>query len=142
MTAPGALTTRRGTDVAYERRIDRANPGCILFLLDQSGSMAEHVDGTATPKMTAVADQINDLLTEFVLACSAGDEGVRHYFDIGVIGYGRDAVPPWAVPSARNIVSIVDLANNPLTATPGPIWLQPVAAGATPMCGVSTWPAG
>jgi hypothetical protein len=122
--------------VAYERRIDRANPGCIFFLVDQSGSMTEPVHGTATPKMTAVAEQINDLLTEFVLACSAGDEGVRHYFDIGLVGYGKEVGPALRGNLANNdIVSIVELANNPLATTPGPVWLQPVADGATPMCG-------
>ena len=122
--------------MAYERRIDRANPGCILFLVDQSGSMQEPVHGTAIPKMSAIADQINDLLTEFVLACSAGDEGVRHYFDIGLIGYGQQVGGAFGGALAgRSIVSIVEMANNPLATTPDPIWLRPVAAGGTPMCG-------
>jgi len=122
--------------VAYERRIDRANPGCLMFLVDQSGSMSNgNVYGTTTPKMVAVADQVNNFLTELILACSAGDEGLRYYFDIGVIGYGGDhAGPALAGPLAKNLVSIVELANNPISETPPLAWLHPVGSGATPMC--------
>ncbi len=121
--------------MAYERRIDRANPGCLLFLIDQSGSMAELVHGTATPKMTAVADQINNLLIEIILACSAGDEGIRHYFDLGLIGYSGEEARPALSGSltGKELVSIIDLADNPITTTPNPVWVQPVAADRTPM---------
>jgi hypothetical protein len=121
--------------VAYERRIDRANPGCMLFLVDRSGSMGfENIHGTSTPKMVAVADQINGLLTELVLACSAGDEGIRHYFDVGVIGYGERVGPALGGSLAnQDIVSIVDLADNPLRTAPKPEWVEPLAAGGTPM---------
>lgn len=121
--------------MAYERRIDRADPGCLLFLVDQSGSMNEPVHGTSVPKKDAVAEQINNLLTEFILACSAGDEGIRHYFDIGVIGFGVEVGSALSGPLAgRKLVSIVDLADQPLATEPKPIWLRPTAGGATPMC--------
>jgi hypothetical protein len=121
--------------MAYERRIDRANPGCILFLVDQSGSMAEPVHGTSTPKHDAVADQINNLLTEFILACSAGDEGIRHYFDLGVMGYGQSVGSALGGSlSGKDLVSIVELADQPLQIEPVPLWVRPVAGGRTPMC--------
>jgi hypothetical protein len=123
--------------MAYARRIDRANPGCILFLVDQSGSMGfEMVHGSATPKSVAVADQINQLLTEFVLACTGGDEGIRYYFDIGLIGYGeRVGSALEGALANRDLVSIVELADNPITTTPTPLWLRPVGSGGTPMRG-------
>jgi hypothetical protein len=51
-----------------------------------------------------------------------------------VIGYGQKVGAALGGKLAqREVVSIVDLANNPLVVTPGPRWLNPAAAGATPM---------
>ena len=33
----------------YKQQISRANPGCIVFLLDQSGSMIDGIAGSARP---------------------------------------------------------------------------------------------
>ena len=34
----------------YEKKISRANPGLVVFLLDDSGSMADNLPGTTDPK--------------------------------------------------------------------------------------------
>lgn len=73
----------------YTAQITRTNPACLLFLIDQSGSMAELFAGdTPQSKAQFVADSINRLLQNVVLR-SAKADGVRDYFRVGVIGYGK-----------------------------------------------------
>lgn len=77
--------------MAYERRLDRHAPGCLFFLLDQSGSMEEPVAGENRSKSVAVAEAMNNLLYELVLRCIKGESNQpRHYYDVGVIGYGAN----------------------------------------------------
>jgi hypothetical protein len=73
----------------YAAEISRANPSCFLFLIDQSGSMADPFGAGESRKRTAdgVADAINHLLRELVLKCSR-TEGVWDYYHVGVLGYG------------------------------------------------------
>ena len=72
----------------YASRTTRVNPGCFLFVIDQSGSMADKMDEGAS-KADNVATIMNRLLSELIVSCSR-EEGVRDYFDVGVIGYGGD----------------------------------------------------
>src|SRR5262245_42127557 len=75
--------------MSYSAQITRTNPACILFLIDQSKSMGEPcVDGNPQTKAQMVADAINRLLQNVVLR-SAKADGVRDYFRVGVLGYGR-----------------------------------------------------
>ena len=72
----------------YTASIDRANPGCILFLVDQSRSMSRPLAGqTGQSKMHAAADAVNRVIDNISQRCSDGQE-VRDYFNIGIIGYG------------------------------------------------------
>ena len=132
----------------YSSEISRQNPGCLLFLIDQSGSMARRIAGGEQQKKQAVADAINRLLYNTVLRC-AKEDGVRPYFDMGVFGYGVDG----QVQSAFDVdlLSIADIADRPkrtetrrrkLTDTAGemyeeefhlPIWFDPLADGKTVM---------
>ena len=136
--------------MAYQADISRANPACFLFLLDQSGSMGDSFSGSAGhSKADQLATIINRLLASLVIRCSK-DEGVRDYFDVGVIGYGA------RVSSALNtgngpIVPISRLANDPLRiedrvqkvpdgagglveqSVKFPVWVDPQAEGGTPM---------
>jgi hypothetical protein len=73
----------------YSAQISRTNPACLLFLIDQSGSMADKIPGSADQvKSHVVADAINRLLQNVILR-SAKADGVRDYFYVGVIGYGK-----------------------------------------------------
>ena len=74
----------------YTAQITRTNPACFVFLIDQSESMAQPFVGGATKqiKSVALADAINRLLQNLVLR-SAKDDGIRDYFHISVIGYGK-----------------------------------------------------
>jgi hypothetical protein len=72
----------------YAAEISRTNPSCLLFLIDQSSSMAEPFGGHPDkPKAEGVADGINRLLQNLALKCAKSDR-VRDYFHVGVIGYG------------------------------------------------------
>jgi hypothetical protein len=127
-----------------------------MFLLDQSGSMADPFAGDKTlPKANAAADAINKLLMDLVIQCTQNfGEGPRNYFDVGVIGYGATAgVGPCfgGALAGRELVSVPELAENQLrveqrikqivdvngslvnTSARFPVWFDPVAEGGTPM---------
>ena len=137
----------------YSAEISRANPTCFLFLIDQSGSMADAVPNqTNRKKADAVADAINRLLQNLVIRC-AKEEGVRDYFYVGVIGYGNTVGPAFSGALAgKELVSISEVGNMPARVEDRkkkvedgaggiteqsirmPIWFEPVAGGGTPMC--------
>lgn len=77
----------------YTASIDRANPGCILFLVDQSRSMSRAMAGIPSEsrggqsKMEAAADAVNRVIDNITQRCSQGMD-VREYFNIGILGYG------------------------------------------------------
>ena len=53
--------------MTYSAEISRVNPTCFLFLIDQSGSMAESWGGeSGKTKAQGVADAINRLLQTLV----------------------------------------------------------------------------
>jgi uncharacterized protein YegL len=140
----------------YTAEISRKNPALILFLLDQSGSMNDSFGGNkALTKKDGATDVINRVLQELVQACTKEGE-VRHYFDIGVIGYGFAV--GFAGPilggklSGRELEPLPELASNPLgikkvmkkvydgaggiieVPVEMPYWFEPVANADTPMC--------
>jgi hypothetical protein len=139
----------------YTTRIDRDHPGCILFLVDRSYSMAQpSLDRPDVSLAQGVADAVNNLLLELVLrSISDPTSGPRAYYDVGVIGYGQSAYgdteavePAFAGALAgRPLVSIVDIANHPLrlearadgdgSSGQTPVWIEPYAGYSTPMCG-------
>lgn len=139
--------------MAYNSEISRSNPTCFLFLIDQSGSMA---DPWGSDKNKKKADElaviINRLLRELCIGC-ARSEGIRDYFHVGVIGYGSQVRPAFSgLLAGRELVPISEVAEKPdrieerakkiddgaggLTSQiiKFPIWLDPVANGGTSMC--------
>jgi len=77
--------------MSYTAAINRANPACFMFLVDQSGSMTEPIGGSSgQPKMNAAAKAVNRAADTLVQRCSQGIE-VRDYFDIAIIGYNTDS---------------------------------------------------
>jgi hypothetical protein len=138
----------------YSAEISRANPSCFLFLIDQSGSMADPFGAgeSGRRKADGVADAINRLLQNLVIRC-AKEEGVRDYYHVGVIGYGAHVGPAFSGPLAgRELVPISEVGNIPARIEERtrrvddgagglveqrvrfPIWFDPVASGGTPMC--------
>ena len=159
--------------MAYQAEISRGNPSCFLFLIDQSGSMQDVLDPTnvqalsaphvsdgrtythsasGRTKALAVSDAINRLLQNLVLKC-AKSEGVRDYYHVGVIGYGKTVGPAFSGALAgRELVPVSDIANSPARIEERkkkvddgagglveqtikfPIWFDPTGNGGTPMC--------
>jgi hypothetical protein len=134
--------------MTYDRRIDREHPSLVLLLLDQSGSMSATMGGDHRTRAEAVADAVNSVLFELVLRCvKDADEGPRHYYDVGVVGYAiRDQVGSvlGGELAGRRVVSSIDLAEHPLRLEEAvgdggrtvrtPVWVEPLAVGSTPMC--------
>jgi hypothetical protein len=141
----------------YTAEISRDKPSCFLFLIDQSGSMADSFGAGegGKRKADALADAINRLLQNLVLKCtkSVGDDGIRDYYHVAVIGYGDSVGPAFSGPLAgRDLVRISEVANLPARIEQRakrvedgagglvdqtvrfPIWFDPRASGGTPMC--------
>lgn len=141
--------------MSYSAEISRINPGCIIFLIDQSGSMEQHfAAGDSRPKKAeGVVLAVNRLLQNFIIKCNK-NEGVRDYFYISVIGYhGSQAASAFGGALAgKLLVPISEIAQNPLRIEERirkiddgagglieqkfkfPIWFDVVADGGTPMC--------
>ena len=139
----------------YSQEISRDRPGVILFLVDQSRSMNKKfgVDeyGDEVSRAVAVASALNSTLEELVNRCMR-DEGVRDYFDVGIVGYGRTNRPEFCWNeelSGRTLVPISEVAENARveekqiqtlvrdrvvteTVTVSR-WIEPVAVESTPM---------
>ncbi|OIJ63202.1 VWA domain-containing protein [Streptomyces mangrovisoli] len=137
----------------YEAEISRANPACIVFLIDQSSSMRAAMPSTTQSKQMALADAINSMLRELIIRCCRGIDEVWDFFHVSVIGYGakvgpalggplagRDLVPASALPHGRirnERITRTDVLPDGTTTTHVaelPIWLEAAAAGSTPMC--------
>ncbi len=138
----------------YTAEISRDNPSCFLFLIDQSTSMEDEVsagDGSQA-KANGVADTMNRWLQELSIKCAKSD-GIRDYYHVGVVGYGRRVGPCVnGTSSGKEMVPVSEIAENPLRleertkkVSDGagglldqtirfPVWLDPVADGGTPMC--------
>jgi len=103
-------------------------------------------------KAQGVADVTNRVLQNLVVKC-ARDEGVRDFFDIGVVGYGADIAAAFGGTLAgRELWPISQVADAPLRIEERskkvddgaggiveervrfPIWLEPEANNGTPMC--------
>src|SRR5256885_15058628 len=98
----------------YQAEISRSNPTCFLFLVDQSGSMSDPFAGSSgRSKADDLATILKRLLASLVIRCSK-DEGVRAYFEVGVLGYGGGKVASVLDVSAEEIVPIAQLADAPL----------------------------
>ena len=141
----------------YTAEITRDNPTFFLFLVDQSRSMQEDIDAGGGPlqKAVGVADSINRWLSELSVKCAKID-GIRDYYSVGVIGYGKKVGPGLGGELAgRDYVQISEIAEHPVrleertrSVSDGeggsveqnvkvPVWFDPVANGATPMCRAS-----
>jgi hypothetical protein len=129
----------------YSQPIDRHHPGCILLLLDQSGSMQEPFAASDQTKAVALAQAVNRLIRNLVLQCQRGEQ-VRDYYHLGVIGYGETTGPAFGGDLAgQQLVPISVAADYPLRLAtdrlPGnpevsvqlPVWVDPKGNAGTPM---------
>ncbi|MEJ7708936.1 MAG: hypothetical protein WKF84_03560 [Pyrinomonadaceae bacterium] len=57
--------------MAYQAQITRANPTCVVLLLDQSGSMRDPFGGDQMArKADFVADVVNHTIHDLVIRCT------------------------------------------------------------------------
>jgi hypothetical protein len=134
----------------YTAEISRNNPSAFLFIIDQSGSMDERME-TEQTKAQFVADVLNKTLYQLVIRCTRAD-GVRNYFDIGVIAYGDSVRSGFAGALGGKVLHpLSDIEANPLRIeerikrvpdgagglvdqpTKFPVWFDPTSSGGTPM---------
>ncbi|HEX4149619.1 MAG TPA: hypothetical protein VHY20_11555, partial [Pirellulales bacterium] len=146
---------------AYQREISRDHKACVLFLLDHSESMAQRLGGSTRRKCDELASAVNNWLHNMAIRASS-DDGIRDWLDIGVIGYSTTKeLTPVIAPAlegplaGRPLVSITEIGNHPARietsmqqfrdeasgevlemASDTPLWVDPEAAGSTPMCHV------
>lgn len=137
--------------MAYEAQISRNNPAAFLFIVDQSGSMSDKMS-SGRSKAEFVADALNRTLMNLITRCTKS-EGVRDYFEIGVLGYGgRGVSNGFAGQLGGQVINPISLLEqNPVriedrkrkmddgaggsieTAIKFPVWFEPVSNGGTPM---------
>lgn len=137
--------------MTYEAQISRGNPAAFLFVVDQSGSMSDRM-ASGRSKAEFVADALNRTLMNLVTRCTKA-EGVRDYFEVGVLGYGGNGVGNGFSgalgASVLNPISVIE--QNPVrvedrkkkmddgaggimeTSVKFPVWFEPKASGGTPM---------
>src|SRR6266567_4309452 len=77
--------------MAYQAEISRKNPGCFLFLVDQSESMEDPFGGgeAGRKKAEELATILNKLIHNLSIRCAKSDS-IYDYFHVGVLGYGED----------------------------------------------------
>lgn len=137
--------------MAYVAQISRNTPTAFLFVVDQSGSMSD-VMSSGRSKAVFVADALNRTIMNLVTRCTKS-EGVRDYFEVGVLGYGGHGVTNGFSGrlGAQVINPISALEQNPVrvedrkrkmddgaggiveTSVKFPVWFDPCASGGTPM---------
>lgn len=136
--------------MSYTAEISRRNPTAFLFIIDLSASMGTPWQGPTT-RAQCVSDALNRVLHELILKCSKED-GIRHYFDIGVISYSglgvKDGLPGSSLSLFRPIfrleeeplrletrrMKVPDGAGGLVeTETKFPVWFDAKHAGNTPM---------
>ncbi|PWF54858.1 hypothetical protein [Massilia glaciei] len=137
--------------MTYEAQITRSHPTAFLFVVDQSGSMSDKM-ASGRSKAEFVADALNKIVMDLVIRCTKA-EGVRDYFEIGVVGYGGNGVGNGFSGNLGACVlnPISAIEQNPVrvedrkkkmddgaggvleTSVKFPVWFEPKASGGTPM---------
>ncbi len=136
----------------YSQEISRSTPAYIVILIDQSFSM-DFPFGEYGSRAEECAKAVNRVLRELVLACTDGED-IKNSCDISILGYGKDESINNAFSGFlgnKSVVSIQDLTEHCLRVENTkrkipdgaggiieiddqfPIWVEPVAAGTTPM---------
>jgi hypothetical protein len=143
--------------MSHSASIDRLNPTAVLFLIDQSASMADRMASGLT-KAEQVSNVLNRSLKNLIARCTrakgAADYEVRDYFHVGVLGYGANgpsnALQGVLSESVMNPISLMEKAPIRIEekmrrvddgaggvlqqAIKFEVWAEPIANGGTPMC--------
>jgi len=77
--------------MSYEKKISRANPGLIVIVIDDSGSMADNLAGTSDQRWKWVEHYIGIILTELLSRSTevkGNDSVIKPRYYVYVIKYG------------------------------------------------------
>lgn len=75
--------------MAYNLSWETSNPGLMVFLVDQSGSMSKEIGSTGKKRCEIVSEHIWTVLDRLVDKCVKGT-AIRNKFRCIIIGYGAD----------------------------------------------------
>lgn len=135
----------------YSRTWRLSNPGCVMFILDQSaGNIGS--DAVTPCHLGLLADLANEAIQRLGCLCVKGMEIVPR-IEISVIGYGNDVRSLLVGPLAgRDFVTIAELMSNPTRVrnrkksirlesrdesqeieVEFPIWVEPKSEGGRPI---------
>lgn len=137
--------------MSHEAQISRTNPTAFLFVVDQSGSMSDRMS-IGKSKAEFVSDALNRTLMNLIGRCTKS-EGVRDYFEVGVIGYGGRGVDNGfsGALGSRVLNPVSAIEQHPTrvedrkkkmddgaggiveTSVKFPVWFEPRSDGGTPM---------
>ncbi|WP_234109954.1 vWA domain-containing protein [Chryseobacterium sp. R2A-55] len=118
-------------------QISSTHPCLIIYLLDQSASMAGNF-GYDTSKAVKLAESVNEIIFETGLKCYSSGGELKNRFELSIIGYGAEAglVEPGWEGNLRDhwVVSIGEVFQNAIgEQNDVPIWIRPKAGMDTPM---------
>jgi hypothetical protein len=116
--------------------ITSTHPCLLVYLIDQSGSMADRFGNASHTKAIEVANAMNDVIYEVGLRCISNGGEIKNRFEIAIIGYGGMTVRSgWEGALANKwVVSIKNIFDYPLgQENEKPIWIRPAANSSTPM---------
>jgi hypothetical protein len=139
----------------YEQPWYQGNPGCLIVLLDQSGSMDEPVEGDRQKrcKCDVAAEVVNRTLNRLVEDNTTMD-AVKDRAEVAVLGYGESGVASaldGLAMAGQSFAKLSDLAQNFLrvdkrekrtvdasgntivVTTEHLVWVEPSASGGTPL---------
>lgn len=135
----------------YRNPITRLHPTAFIVLIDRSGSMSERIvfAGEEMPKSRAVALAANSFIDE-LLYRARRENGDYDYYDLAVLGYSGDGVESLLSPKGEFVkpsrLAVSDVRREKLTrerrlpdgrgvitVTEHNMWIEPKAAGVTPM---------
>lgn len=98
--------------MSHENNMSSNDPGCIIVLIDQSGSMNQQWGQSKYKLSWGAARSVNLMIGDLVERCRKGDE-IAPRVKLGFYGYAGTEVN-WAagkfLPDADGLVSLVDLA--------------------------------
>jgi hypothetical protein len=136
--------------MSYSQSLNASNPGCFIFLLDQSLSMSDPW-GNEGSRADQVAQILNDFLLEMIATCDTGSV-IKDRIYVSVIGYGLSVGSAFlGVLSGKNNIKISEINTHPIEIqkridqkTDGtgksvdsevlfPVWIKPKYGGSTPM---------
>ena len=103
--------------MAHEMNLSSNDPGCIIFMIDQSGSMGYQWRGTDQTLAYGAAKAVNSVLAELVARCRKGEE-ISPRVRVGLYGYSEPNRQPkvdWAsdntTPEDDGLMCISTVAN-------------------------------